>query len=123
MLHSIGTLFRRHYYQAMRIWHQSFTDLDEFPLYRNTLAAHAAKVMGDRVEVTVHGLLPGTYPKGVAPMDVNSVGAMRLLGETQVCEAALAAQNAGYDAVGRMFFRYGVACCSLAGRHPDCQPQ
>jgi allantoin racemase len=82
----------------MRIWHQSFTDLDAFPLYRDTLAAHAASVMQQRAEVVVHGLRPGTYPPGIAPMDVNSVAAMRLTGELQVCEAALAAQQAGYDA-------------------------
>ena len=82
----------------MRIWHQSFTDLDAFPLYRDTLAGHAAQVMRGRVEVTVHGLRPGTYPSGVAPMDANSIGAMRMIGERQVCEAALAAQQAGYDA-------------------------
>ena len=82
----------------MRIWHQSFTDLDAFPLYRNTLAAHIAKVMRGRVEVTVHGLRPGTYPPGLPPMDVNSIGAMRMIGERQICAAALAAQQAGYDA-------------------------
>jgi allantoin racemase len=82
----------------MRLWHQSFTDLDAFPLYRDTLAAHAAQVMQGRVEVVVHGLRPGTYPAGVAPMDMNSNGAMRMLGEHQVCEAALAAQAAGYNA-------------------------
>ncbi|MES2999239.1 MAG: aspartate/glutamate racemase family protein [Pseudomonadota bacterium] len=83
----------------MRIWHQSFTDLDAFPLYRDTLAAHGAKVMQGRAEVTVHGLAPGTYPSGVAPMDMNSIAAMRMLGDQQVCAAALAAQEAGYDAM------------------------
>lgn len=82
----------------MRIWHQSFTDLDAFPLYRDTLATHAAKVMQGRAQVAVHGLRPGTYPAGVAPMEMNSIGAMRMIGERQVCEAALAAQDAGYDA-------------------------
>lgn len=82
----------------MRIWHQSFTDLSAFPLYRDTLAAHGARVMQGRAEVVVHGLRPGSYPSGVAPMDFNSIGAMRLLGEQQVCEAVLAAQEAGYDA-------------------------
>jgi Asp/Glu/hydantoin racemase len=87
--------------RIMRIWHQSFTDLDAFPLYRDTLAAHGAKVMGGRAEVVVHGLRPGTYPPastGVAPMDMNSIAGLRVLGEQQVCEAALAAQAAGYDA-------------------------
>lgn len=84
--------------KRMRIWHQSFTDLDSFPLYRDTLSAHGAQVMGGRAEVVVHGLRPGSYPGGIAPMEVNSIAALRHLGETQVCEAALAAQQAGYDA-------------------------
>jgi Asp/Glu/hydantoin racemase len=83
----------------MRIWHQSFTDLSTLPRYRDTLAAHADQVMQGRADVTVHGLRPGTYPPGIAPMDCNSIAGIRLLGETQACEAALAAQRAGYDAV------------------------
>ncbi len=82
----------------MRIWHQSFTDLDAFPRYRETLASHAAQVMRGRAEVVVHGLRPGTYPPGIAPMDINSIAGLRLLGETQVCDAVVAAQQAGYDA-------------------------
>lgn len=82
----------------MRIWHQSFTDLDSFPSYRETLASHAQQVMGGRAEVTVHGLRPGSYPAGIAPMDMNSVAGLRALGEMQVCEAAVAAQEAGYNA-------------------------
>lgn len=83
----------------MKIWHQSFTDLTNFRLYRDTLRSHALQVMGPQVQVVVHGLRPGTYPPGVAPMDVNSVGAMRMLNEQQVLEAAVAAQAAGYDAL------------------------
>ena len=83
----------------MRIWHQSFTDLDVFVRYRDTLRAHAARVTGADVTVTVHGLRPGTYPAGIAPMDVNSIGGLRAVNELQVCEAALAAQAAGYDAM------------------------
>lgn len=83
----------------MRIWHQSFTDLDAFPLYRETLREHGQRVMAGQAEVVVHGLRPGTYPAGIAPMDVNSSCGLRMLNEQQVCEAALAAQAAGYDAV------------------------
>ncbi|MBI4191019.1 MAG: racemase [Betaproteobacteria bacterium] len=83
----------------MRIWHQSFTDLDAFPLYRETLREHGRRVMEGEAEVVVHGLRPGTYPAGIAPMDVNSIGGLRMLNEQQVCEAALAAEAAGYDAL------------------------
>lgn len=82
----------------MKIWHQSFTDLQSFPQYRQTLESHAAKVMGVDVQVDMHGLRPGTYPAGIAPMDFNSRAGLRLLNSQQVCEAALTAQASGYDA-------------------------
>ncbi|VTU46456.1 Hydantoin racemase (plasmid) [Variovorax sp. SRS16] len=82
----------------LKIWHQSFTDLDAFPLYRETLQAHGRAVMGEDATVVVHGLRPGTYPPGIAPMEVNSRAGLRLFNDPQVCEAALAAEQAGYDA-------------------------
>ena len=45
----------------MRIWHQSFSDLDRAPVYRQTLAAHAGAVLDPAIEVRLHGLKPGTY--------------------------------------------------------------
>lgn len=82
----------------LRLWHQSFTDLEAMPRYRDTLKSHARAVMGPEVEVVVHGLKPGTYPPGVAAMEVNSRAGLRLAQSQQVCEAALAAAAAGYDA-------------------------
>jgi allantoin racemase len=82
----------------LRIWHQSFTDLDAFPLYARTIQSHARRVAGDGVEVVVHGLRPGTYPDGVAPMDANRHPYVKLLGAQQICDAALVAENEGYDA-------------------------
>jgi len=82
----------------MKIWHQSFTDLDKFPFYRNTLKSHAREVGGGQFSVSVHGLRPGTYPEGIAPMEFNRRGGLRMLNIPQVCEAAVAAQKAGYDA-------------------------
>jgi allantoin racemase len=83
----------------MKIWHQSFTDLDTFSTYRETLRAHGRRVMGDDAEVVVHGLRPGTYPEGIAPMDVNSIGGLRAINEQQVLDAVVAAEAGGYDAV------------------------
>ena len=40
----------------MRIWHQSFSDLDRVPLYRTTLARHATAVMPPGEEIVLHGL-------------------------------------------------------------------
>ncbi len=87
-----------HRSSTLKIWHQSFTDLDSFPQYRQTLQEHGRRVMGDEADVVVHGLQPGTYPPGVAPMDFNTRAGLQLLNTRQVCEAALAAQANGYDA-------------------------
>lgn len=82
----------------MRIWHQSFSDLDRAPIYRATLRAHAAKVSDPGMAVTVHGLRPGTYGPDLAPIDAIRYRYIEFLNEAQVCEAALTAERQGYDA-------------------------
>lgn len=81
----------------MRIWHQSFTDLQAFPTYAETLQRHADDVLGSGVAV-VHGLLPGTYPDRVPPMEVNRYPYVKAIHERQLTEAALTAERNGYDA-------------------------
>ena len=83
----------------MKIWHQSFTDLDTFPRYANTLELHANAVVPNGVKVEIHGLCPGTYPAAVAPMDFNSYPYLRYNNGQQVCQAVLEAESKGYDAV------------------------
>ena len=75
----------------MRIWHQSFTDLTVMPLYRKTLTEHAAAVMGNDASVSVHGLRPGTYAKGCAPIDAIKYRYVASVLELQICDAALVA--------------------------------
>jgi allantoin racemase len=82
----------------MRIWHQSFSDLDRAPVYRNTLARHAAAVMAQGDSVTLHGLRPGAYGPDFAPIHAIRHRYLEYLNEAQVVEAALAAEAAGYDA-------------------------
>ena len=83
----------------MRIWHQSFTDLTVMPLYRKTIAEHASKVMGNDAAVSVHGLRPGTYAEGCAPIDAIKYRYVASINELQVCDAALVAEREGFDAV------------------------
>ena len=83
----------------MRIWHQSFTDLDMVPLYRRTLIEHAAKVVDPGTEVVVHGLRPGTYGRDFVPIDAIRHHYLEALNERQIVEAALTAEREGYDAV------------------------
>ena len=82
----------------MRIWHQSFSDLDRAPLYRATLARHAAAVLPPGDAVVLHGLRPGTYGADFAPIHAIRHRYLEYLNEAQVIEAALAAERAGYDA-------------------------
>ena len=83
---------------AMRIWHQSFSDLDLVPLYRATLGRHAAQVLPPSDSVALHGLRPGTYGRDFAPIHAIRHRYLEFVNEAQVCEAALAAERAGYDA-------------------------
>jgi len=83
----------------MRIWHQSFTDLTVMPLYRKTIAEHARAVMGEDAAVVVHGLRPGTYTKGCAPIDAIKHRYVAAVQEMQVCDAALVAEREGFDAL------------------------
>jgi allantoin racemase len=82
----------------MRIWHQSFSDLDLVPAYRATLRRHAAAAVPQGDAVVLHGLLPGTYGRDFAPIHAIRHRYLEFLNEGQVCEAAMAAERAGYDA-------------------------
>ena len=83
----------------MRIWHQSFTDLTVMPLYRKTLTEHAAAVMGSDATVAVHGLRPGTYTAGCAPIDAIKYRYVAAVQELQICDAVRMAVREGFDAV------------------------
>ena len=83
----------------MRIWHQSFTDLTVMPLYRKTIAEHAKAVMGQDAAVSVHGLRPGTYAEGCAPIDAIKHRYVAAVHELQVCDAAMVAEREGFDAL------------------------
>jgi Asp/Glu/hydantoin racemase len=83
----------------MRIWHQSFTDLTVMPLYRKTITEHAAAVMGNDAKVSVHGLRPGTYTEGCAPIDAIKYRYVAAVHELQLCDAAMVAEREGFDAL------------------------
>ena len=69
------------------------------PLYRKTIAEHASAVMGNDAAVSVHGLRPGTYAEGCAPIDAIKYRYVAAINELQVCDAALVAEREGFDAL------------------------
>jgi hypothetical protein len=81
----------------LRIWHQSMAELDGFPAYRDALAEHLTRLVGDQAEVVLHGTDPGTYD-GVPPIDtLNYPIAFHVLLQ-QVLRNAIRAEEQGFDA-------------------------
>ncbi|MCR4443272.1 MAG: aspartate/glutamate racemase family protein [Peptococcaceae bacterium] len=82
----------------MRIWHQSITDLSRLPQYRRNLSEHAAKVLSPDTTVVPHGMPVGVYGTR-APTDASQFPYIEFLCERLICEAALAAEREGFDAM------------------------
>ena len=82
-----------------RIWLQSFTDLTQLPGYARMLAQHAERVCRSETKVDIHGVRPGTYPEGVAPIEALRYPSFRHLLDLQVIENAVRAEREGYDAM------------------------
>jgi allantoin racemase len=81
----------------MRIWHQSFTVLDDVPHYRDALARHLQTQARADTEIVLHGMKPGTYP---SEYPGTHIGYAYLAGlhREQFVHAALQAQDQDYDA-------------------------
>jgi allantoin racemase len=84
---------------TIRIWHQSITDLTRLPGYAKVLAQHARRICGPDTVVDLHGLRPGTYPSGMAPIDMSRYRWAHHLGSVQIVENVMRAEREGYDAV------------------------
>jgi len=82
---------------GVRIWHQSFTVLQDLPAYNDALKAHFKKVARADTEIVMHGMHPGTYQTNYPGNDIR-YGVFQYLHGQQFLLAGLAAQDAGYDA-------------------------
>lgn len=84
---------------TIRIWHQSFTDVERLPSYVAMLEQHARRVCGPDVELVVHGVRPGTYPDGMNPIQATGYPWSNHVLSTQIAHNAARAEAEGYDAV------------------------
>jgi Asp/Glu/hydantoin racemase len=82
-----------------RIWHQSITDLTLLPGYSNMLAEHAKVACDPDTTVDLHGVMPGTYPPGMAPIEMARYPWSSTLRSLQIVENIMQAEREGYDAV------------------------
>ena len=81
----------------MRIWHQSFTVLEDLPAYAETLRKHIAKIARPDTEVVMHGQRKGTYPADY-PGDDLAYSYLYWMHGNQWVAGAIKAQQQGFDA-------------------------
>jgi allantoin racemase len=84
---------------GIRIWHQSMTDLTLLPGYAAMLQDHVRLICAPDTTVDLHGLTAGTYPDGMAPVDMTRYRWAHHLAFVQIVENVMRAQREGYDAV------------------------
>jgi allantoin racemase len=82
---------------AMRIWHQSFTVLQDLGPYADALNAQVKRICRPDTQVDLHGMASGTYPTNYPGTDIRHIVPQYLHG-TQFLTGALQAQAEQYDA-------------------------
>jgi hypothetical protein len=99
----------------MRIWHQSFTDLKSLPGYSGMLAELGRRVCSTGTVVDLHGLLAGTYPEGVAPVDLGGYRWVMQMNEVQVIENCVQAEREIRCRGDQLLCRPRSGTCSQSG--------
>ncbi|WP_420177601.1 aspartate/glutamate racemase family protein [Kerstersia gyiorum] len=82
----------------MKIWHQSSVDLDNYPVYRQSLASHYARIASPGTEIILHGV-PESMWHGKSPSEVMKVPyAYHKAMSRQLLHNVHRAEREGYDA-------------------------
>lgn len=82
---------------AIKIWHQSFTVLQDLGAYDAALQAHFRRVARPDTEIVMHGLKPGTYRTNYPGNDIRHAG-LQHLHSLQFVAAGVRAEDEGFDA-------------------------
>jgi allantoin racemase len=83
----------------MRIWHQSFTDLERLPDYAGMLAELGRRVCSTGIVIDLYGVRSDTYSERVAPVDIGGYRWVLEMIQFQIVENCVRAEREGYDAV------------------------
>lgn len=86
---------------AMRIWHHSFTVLEQLPAYADGLAQHFRTVAQADTEVVLHGMRAETYQTSYPGVDIQ-YSYFQTLHSQQFVLAAIEAERQGFDAFAVM---------------------
>ncbi len=81
-----------------RIWHQSFSVLEDNLPYKDALQERIRGVVRPDTSFTLHGQLPGTYPDQFPGTDIR-YGFLYNVHGMQFVAGAMEAERQGYDAV------------------------
>lgn len=81
----------------MRIWHHSFTVLENLPPYAEALKQHFAQVAAPGTDVVMHGMHPRTYLTEYPGNDIQ-YSYFQTLHSQQFVMGAIAAEEQGFDA-------------------------
>jgi Asp/Glu/hydantoin racemase len=85
----------------IRIWHHSFTVLQNLPPYREAMAAHLAKASAPGTEVVMHGMHEQTYQTEYPGNDIQFAYFQNLHSQ-QFVLGAIEAEEQGFDAFALM---------------------
>ncbi len=80
----------------MRLWHQSFTVLDNVPAYRAVLEHELRRLAAPGTEVVLHGMDPDTYRSAYPGEDIRYVHVQALHAQ-QILRNVRQAERQGYD--------------------------
>ena len=83
---------------TMKIWHQSFAQLDALPVYREALEAHLRKAAAPGTEVVIHGMDPRTKPAFETGKTDIAYPYLQFLHANQFLDNVMQAEKEGYDA-------------------------
>ena len=82
---------------GIRIWHQSFTVLQDLGAYDAALKAHFRRGARPDTEIVMHGMQPGTYRTNYPGNDIRHAG-LQHLHSMQFLRAGVQAEDEGFDA-------------------------
>lgn len=80
----------------MRLWHQSFTQLDRLPGYKQALDEHLRRVAAPGTEIVLHGMDEGTYNTEYPGIDIR-YSYVQYMHTLQILEHVIQAEREGYD--------------------------
>ena len=83
---------------AMKIWHQSYAQLDAHTVYRDALQEHLKKAAAPGTEVVMHGMDPATKPAFETGKKDLAYPYFNFLHANQFLDNVMQAEKEGYDA-------------------------